>query len=180
MDFINTNVLWLIPIFSFIVAQLLKYVVYAIQYRVLRKERLTGAGGMPSSHSSGVCTMMVLMARAFGMSSPQFALALLFGLIVMYDAAGVRRAAGLHAKVINMLKKSMDELDESMGASKKDSKADLDLKGGDPRVHKGFGKPLKEFVGHTPLEVLVGAIIGVGIGFMFSVDEVMVAVSEAG
>jgi acid phosphatase family membrane protein YuiD len=88
INFINTNVLWIVPIFSFIVAQLLKYVVYAVQYRVLRRERLTGAGGMPSSHSSGVCTLMVMMARTFGMWSPYFALALMFGLIVMCSPGG--------------------------------------------------------------------------------------------
>jgi hypothetical protein len=164
---------------SFIIAQLLKYVVYAVQYKMLRKERLTGAGGMPSSHSSGVCTMMVLMARAFGMSSPYFALSLLFGLIVMYDAAGVRRAAGLHAKVINVLKKSMDELDgqgESDGEDPRhgeSAKSEDSLRTGDPRFHGGKdARPLKEFVGHTPLEVLVGAALGVGIGFMVSVSGV--------
>ena len=164
--FVNNNILWVLPIFSFIVAQMLKYVIYAIQYRVLRKERLTGAGGMPSSHSSGVCTMMVLMARTYGMSSPYFALALMFGLIVMYDAAGVRRAAGLHAKVINVLKTSIDEMDgEVEGESVQREKS---LRTGDPRRHRrASGKPLKEFVGHTPLEVLCGAALGIAIGFVF-------------
>ncbi|MCL1881636.1 MAG: divergent PAP2 family protein [Oscillospiraceae bacterium] len=171
IEYFNANALWAVPIFSFIVAQLLKYVVYAIQYKVLRKERLMGAGGMPSSHSSGVCTMMVMMARNFGMDSPYFALALLFGLIVMYDAAGVRRAAGLHAKVINVLKKSMDELDgntEHSTKSKQDAQQES-LKTGDPRIHgRREERPLKEFVGHTPLEVICGAILGIGIGFMFT------------
>ncbi|MCL2754135.1 MAG: divergent PAP2 family protein [Oscillospiraceae bacterium] len=178
-EFINSHILWIAPIFSFIVAQLLKYVVYAVQYRVLRKERLTGAGGMPSSHSSGVCTMMVVMARAFGMSSPYFAIALMFGLIVMYDAAGVRRAAGIHAKVINMLKRSMDDLGtliDKPGASEKLEKLEKPEGGlhiGDPRRHGNrASKPLKEFVGHTPLEVLVGAAIGVAIGFAVNVGSV--------
>jgi hypothetical protein len=177
-EFVNANVLWVVPILSFIVAQLLKYVVYAVQYKVLRKERLTGAGGMPSSHSSGVCTMMVLMARSFGMNSPYFALALLFGLIVMYDAAGVRRAAGLHAKVINLLKKSIDDLDGLMGKADEGEVSPLEgrkdrntsIRTGDPRSHGDKdGRPLKEFVGHTPLEVLAGAALGVGIGFMVTV-----------
>jgi len=148
-QFITGNSLWVAPIFSFIVAQLLKYVVYAIQYKVLRKERLTGAGGMPSSHSSGVCTLITVMALSQGTQSPMFAIALIFGLVVMYDAAGVRRAAGLHAKVINVLRKSIDELDPDSAPSEEPPKA------------------LKEFVGHTPLEVLCGAILGVAIGFMF-------------
>jgi acid phosphatase family membrane protein YuiD len=105
--------------------------------------------------------MMVLMARSYGMSSPYFALALLFGLIVMYDAAGVRRAAGLHAKVINVLRYSISPTEKLSETS---------LTTGDPRHHGGKeDKPLKEFVGHTPLEVLCGAAVGVAIGFMFSV-----------
>jgi hypothetical protein len=151
-QFINTHALWIAPVFSFIVAQLLKYVIYAIQYKVLRKERLTGAGGMPSSHSSGVCTLITLTALTQGTDSPVFAVALIFGLVVMYDAAGVRRAAGLHAKVINMLKGTIDELDGVETVQNADDKA----------------KPLKEFVGHTPLEVFCGALLGIGIGFMFT------------
>jgi hypothetical protein len=159
-SFIYNNALWIAPIFSFIVAQLMKYVVYAIQYKVLRKERLTGAGGMPSSHSSGVCTLIVIMARSEGMYSPVFAIALILGLIVMYDAAGVRRAAGLHAKVINMLRVSIDELDPQ------NEQDDESEKPGQPA---GTSRPLKEFVGHTPLEVFCGALLGILIGFMFGV-----------
>jgi hypothetical protein len=179
-QFIQEYVLWFAPIFSFIVAQLLKYVVYAVQYRVLRKERLTGAGGMPSSHSSGVCTLITVMALEFGTQSAAFAISLIFGLVVMYDAAGVRRAAGVHAKVINVLKTSIDELDninnekensENKEETNKETNKEEDkpnnLSVGDPRHHKGEGQPLKEFVGHTPLEVLIGAILGIALGFMF-------------
>ena len=133
----------------------MKYVVYAIQYKVFRRERLTGAGGMPSSHSSGVCTLITVMARSplAGFSSPIFAMSLIFGLVVMYDAAGVRRAAGLHAKVINMLKKTIDEADGI------DVQEDSDK----PM------KELKEFVGHTPLEVFCGALVGIVIGLLCKV-----------
>jgi hypothetical protein len=83
----------------------------------------------------------------------------------MYDAAGVRRAAGLHAKVINVLKKSIDEIDKLAEHDEKET-----LRTGDPRAHGGGNhKPLKEFVGHTPLEVICGAVLGIAIGFMFSV-----------
>jgi hypothetical protein len=156
-QFLDTNYLWFAPIFSFIVAQLMKYVVYAVQYKVLRKERLTGAGGMPSSHSSGVCTLMVVMGFSQGTDSAVFAVSVIFGLVVMYDAAGVRRAAGLHAKVINMLKQSIDELDPKKNI-------------GDDNTGVMNDKPqkeLKEFVGHTPLEVFCGAVVGVLIGIMF-------------
>ena len=160
MFYVGYNVLWLAPILSFIVAQLLKYVIYAIQYKVLRKERLTGAGGMPSSHSSGVCTLIVVMARCEGVDSPMFAIALILGLIVMYDAAGVRRAAGLHAKVINLLKESIDEIDTNTETSQETPKTAKPAQ---------TDKPKKEFVGHTPLEVLCGAILGVAFGFLFVV-----------
>ena len=164
-QFISDYVLWIAPIFSFIVAQMLKYVIYAIQYKVLRKERLTGAGGMPSSHSSGVCTIITVMALTQGASSPYFALALVFGLIVMYDAAGVRRASGLHAKVINVLRESLDEYEQERMGEEADSDENRD---DDYRsTEKTPTKPLKEFVGHTPLEVICGAVLGVVIGFMF-------------
>jgi acid phosphatase family membrane protein YuiD len=159
-DFIENNNLWFAPIFSFALAQFLKYVVYAVQYKVFRKERLTGAGGMPSSHSSGVCTLIVIMARSEGVHSPVFAISLILGLIVMYDAAGVRRAAGLHAKFINILKRSIDELEGELDQDLDDN-ATI---GADSSFPK---KELKEFVGHTPLEVLCGAAMGIAIGFMF-------------
>jgi len=164
---ISDHVLWIAPIFSFIVAQLMKYVIYAIQYKVLRKERLTGAGGMPSSHSSGVTTLITVMALSpqAGFNSPYFALALVFGLIVMYDAAGVRRASGLHAKVINVLRETLDEMEspsEQAGTEVEQSPED-DFRS----TEKTPTKPLKEFVGHTPLEVICGAVLGVLIGFMF-------------
>jgi len=158
-EFVSTNVLWFAPIFSFIVAQLMKYVVYAIQYKVLRRERLTGAGGMPSSHSSGVVTLMVVMGITQGTHSAAFAVSVIFGLVVMYDAAGVRRAAGLHAKVINVLKKSIDDMEQG----------DRDLKDNNYNPVDMPNKDLKEFVGHTPLEVVCGAIVGAVIGILFVV-----------
>ena len=66
-------------------------------------ERMIGAGGMPSSHTALVCSLTIAMARKTGVSSAEFALALALACIVMYDAMGVRRAAGEHAKVLNKL-----------------------------------------------------------------------------
>jgi len=146
------NVLLYAPVFSFAFAQILKYVIYAIQFRVFRKERLTGAGGMPSSHSSGVCTLVVIAARMSpetggGFKSPIFAVSTLLALIVMYDASGVRRAAGLHAKELNKLRKENE-------SENKDPKPIKDL---------------KEFLGHTPVEVICGAFLGIVIGLLFKV-----------
>jgi len=142
------NVLLFAPVFSFALAQILKYFVYAVRFHVFRKERLTGAGGMPSSHSSGVCTLAVIAARlpeqaGGGFKSPIFAVSTILALIVMYDATGVRRAAGLHAKELNKLRKENDE--------------------------KKPIKDLKEFLGHTPAEVICGAILGIIIGLLFKV-----------
>jgi len=150
-DFIEKyyNVLLFAPVFSFAVAQILKYIVYAVQFRVFRKERLTGAGGMPSSHSSGVCTLAVIAARIpeGGFKSPVFAVSMILALIVMYDATGVRRAAGLHAKELNKIRRESDD-DKS-----------------DPEPIKD----LKEFLGHTPVEVICGAVLGIVIGLLFKV-----------
>ncbi|MDR0197115.1 MAG: divergent PAP2 family protein [Oscillospiraceae bacterium] len=151
------NVLAVAPIFSFIVAQLLKYVIYAIQYKVFRKERLTGAGGMPSSHSSGVCTLVVIALRVQGAQSPVFALSVILAAIVMYDAAGVRRAAGLHAKELNRLRNRINGLiDEKRDNSEK-------------KKDEEKAKELKEFLGHSPLEVVFGALLGILIGMAFNV-----------
>jgi len=143
------NVLLFAPVFSFALAQILKYLIYAVQYRVFRKERLTGAGGMPSSHSSGVCTLAVIAARIpeGGFKSPIFAVSFILALIVMYDATGVRRAAGLHAKELNKLRRENEEENP------------------DPKPIKD----LKEFLGHTPVEVICGAILGIIIGLLFKV-----------
>ena len=96
------------------------------------------SGGMPSSHSATVCSMVVATAKLYGTKSVGFALAFVLAFIVMYDAAGVRRAAGEQAKVLNHI-------------------AD-DLSKGDTRY---LEKHLKELIGHTPLQVLIGALFGI-------------------
>ena len=89
---------------------------------------------MPSSHSATVCGLTTAMGRVCGLDSPMFAIAFVLACIVMYDATGVRRAAGEQAKVLNRL---------------------LEGQQVDPQ------KALKEFLGHTPLEVLAGAVLGI-------------------
>ena len=126
-------------------AQVLKLILYSIHSRRLEIERLFGAGGMPSSHTSTVCGLTVAVARIYGLQSPLFTLSLVMACIVMYDATGVRRAAGEHAKVLNQILFSDGE---SMTPSQ---------------------KALKEFLGHTPLEVLAGAILGVILGLIMPV-----------
>ena len=105
-----------------------------------------GAGGMPSSHSATVCAMVVATGRFCGMSSPQFAIAAVLSIIVMYDAMGVRYETGEQAKMLNRLfNEWVDQVTSSF-----------------PFLG---GKKLKEMVGHTPIEVVTGAILGIVLGF---------------
>ena len=102
---------------------------------------------MPSAHSATVCAMLVATGRYCGTGSTEFALALVVSVIVMYDAMGVRRETGEQAKLLNrMLSEWMEQESE----------------------HLPFlgDKKLKEMVGHTPIQVLTGAVFGVTIGFL--------------
>jgi acid phosphatase family membrane protein YuiD len=131
------------------VAQILKTILFLIFTRNFRFERLFGAGGMPSSHSAMVCAAVAAMAKLVPISSPEFAVMSVLALIVMYDAMSVRRASGLHAREINKLNNLF-----GIKAEKYDNRKD---------------KKLKEFLGHTPLEVFCGAVLGVAIGLAIPV-----------
>ena len=113
--------------------------------RRFNPERLVGAGGMPSAHPASVCGVTIALARSQGFASPLFALAFLMAAIVMYDAMGVRRQAGEHAKVINMIVRKNKNYVTYM-----------------PKDKDG----LKEFLGHTPLEVMGGALLGILIAIL--------------
>lgn len=148
---------------AWIMAQLIKIVIHAIKYRTFKAERLFGAGGMPSSHSSTVCALAITVMRLDGFNSTTFGIAMILAMITMYDAMGVRRAAGLHAKQINRLRHIVDELDEEI-LDGIDENLDNDLDA-DP----DDTKELKEFLGHTPIEVLFGALLGIIIGMVFPI-----------
>lgn len=133
---------------SWAAAQVIKTLLYTFTRHTFKAERLIGSGGMPSSHSALVTSALVATGIHNGVESTEFALAFILAMIVMYDAMGVRRAAGLHAQEINRMNrlfdfKFKDLIDtESEESSKK-------------------RKELKEFLGHNPLEVFVGAVLGV-------------------
>lgn len=131
---------------SWVVAQLIKTCLHTIKFKTFYAQRLVGAGGMPSSHTSMVISALLTVGRKDGTGSTAFALMFIMGAIVIYDAMGVRRAAGLHAREINKLKESVSEKDEN----------------GKPLIMNG--KKLQEYLGHTPLEVFGGAIVGIVIG----------------
>jgi len=123
-------------------AQLLKLFGYLIKYRQFNFKVLTTTGGMPSSHSAGVIGMATTAGIVDGFTSSVFAIAFGFSLVVMYDAAGVRRSAGKIAAVLNRIK-------EDIYAHK-------------PEL---IGEKLKELLGHTPLEVYIGALLGIVIAY---------------
>ncbi|MDK2931118.1 MAG: uncharacterized protein PWR07_1249 [Bacillota bacterium] len=129
------------PLVAWATAQVLKFVVDYIIHRRPDFTRLVNPGGMPSSHSSLVSSMSVIVGRISGWSSPTFAVASVLSLIVLYDAAGIRRAAGRQARIINRI---VDDL---------------------YRKHRIPEERLRELLGHTPLEVLAGVGLGAAVAF---------------
>ena len=125
------------------VAQVLKTIIDCILNKNFNAERLVGSGGMPSSHSATVCGLTVASRLRYGVGSFEFAVSFILGMIVMYDAMGVRRETGKQAKLLNSI------LLENP----------LKLSG------EVLQERLKEYVGHTPLQVLAGAILGIGLAF---------------
>ncbi|MCI9455945.1 MAG: divergent PAP2 family protein [Oscillospiraceae bacterium] len=146
-------------------AQLIKTLLVLISTKKFEAERLFGAGGMPSSHSALACSMAIGMCRKMGFDSPEFALALAFAAVVMYDAMGVRRAAGEQAKVLNKMVFDFSDLWGKPDREKKPPQGD-----GEENEKSILGdKALKEYLGHTPLEVLGGALLGILVAMMIKV-----------
>ena len=147
---IFTNPVLLVPAFYWLVAQVLKVIINSIVNKTFAISRLFGDGGMPSGHSATVTSLAVMCGLITGFDSVSFALATILAIIVMHDATGVRREAGKHAAFIvtiaEMLNDYFSEEDEQIKTDK-----------------------LKLLVGHTPLQVLCGALLGVAIavGYYF-------------
>ncbi|MBC8569596.1 divergent PAP2 family protein [Zongyangia hominis] len=153
-----------VALLSWFAAQLLKTIFTMIRTRELVLERLVGSGGMPSSHSATVAGLTVAMARKFGFSSPMFAVAFVLAAIVMYDAMGVRRAAGEQAKVINKIVFDFKKLGN--GDAIQFTKEVADDIADEESELEDEDKLLKEFIGHTPLQVLAGALLGILIAIL--------------
>lgn len=122
---------------AWVIAQALKVVILLVMTRRLDLTRMLGAGGMPSSHAAIVVALAMAIGFSQGFDTPLFAMASVFALVVMYDAAGVRRAAGVQARLLNRI---VHELIEE------GKKPDYEV--------------LKELLGHTPVEVFAGAVVG--------------------
>lgn len=129
---------------AWLLAQVLKVVWELVIRRQLDFSRLVGAGGMPSSHAAFVSALSVSVGRVRGWDSAECAISLVFALIIMYDAAGVRRAAGKQARILNQIVQ--------------------DLQQGGKLAEEG--ERLKELLGHTPVEVLAGALLGLAASFI--------------
>ena len=140
---IVTNKFVYVPFLTWFCIQLFKVIWDLVTTKKFNFKRILGAGGMPSSHSAVVCTLATLIGRSNGFDSPIFALSVIFAFVVMYDAAGVRRAAGKQAQLLN-------RLIETPGLS------GIQVQ-----------EKLVEVLGHTPFQVLVGAIIGIVVGCIF-------------
>ena len=147
-------------------AQLLKLLFTLVFTRKLKLERLVGSGGMPSSHSAFVCAAVVVMGRLVGVASPLFGIAFCFAAVVIYDAMGVRRAAGEQAKVLNRMIFEFPffklKLHNQSGQQAKPQT-------GEERVIPLIPKQLKELLGHTPFEVLGGCLLGLFIGMFMPI-----------
>ena len=134
---------YLLPaLLAWAIAQAVKLLLTSVRQRRLYLRTLADTGGMPSSHSAIVMGLTTAVGRYDGLSSATFAIALIFSVVVMYDAQGVRRAAGRQAEVLNRL---IEDVFAQRGLRE---------------------ERLRELIGHTPFQVLVGAALGVAVGFL--------------
>lgn len=137
------NKILLISVAAWAIAQVLKLLISVAVYRKFDINYLVTGGGMPSSHSALVCACATTAAFEAGLSSPVFAVSAVLAFIVMYDAAHVRRETGEQAKVLNYIMRNWDEVKP-----------------------EEFEDELKELIGHTPLQVAVGGVLGIALGVL--------------
>lgn len=142
MDFVTEllhNQIFISAVLGWLVAQVLKTLIHLIITKQFVAERMVGSGGMPSSHAATVCGLATAAGIKYGGGSFEFAIAVMLAIIVMYDAMGVRRETGKQGQVLNEMLEVFTNMGKQISPEAK----------------------LKEFVGHTPLQVLMGAILGI-------------------
>lgn len=142
MNFYNNYRYLIAPLLVWLCIQTFKVIWDLITTKKFNFKRILGAGGMPSSHSAVVMALAVMIGRSQGFKSPMFALAFIFSMVVMYDAAGVRREAGKQAHLLN-------EIVNTPGLSNVEVR-----------------DKLVEALGHTPIQVMAGALIGLVVGII--------------
>lgn len=140
------NPVLFIGLFAWALAQILKVPIFYILYHRLNWGLLFSSGGMPSSHSALITSITLAIGLFEGFDSPLFALSFAVAMVILYDAAGVRREAGRHAEKINIL------INEFFSG------------------HPISDKQLKEVIGHTPAQVLAGVALGLGTGLLFYIS----------
>ncbi|MBN1188556.1 MAG: divergent PAP2 family protein [Dehalococcoidales bacterium] len=140
---LGINRILVISLIAWAIAQVLKVILVFIQERRIAWHFFITSGGMPSSHTATVCALATAIAMTEGVASIYFSISAVLAIIVMYDAAGVRQSVGQHSAVLNRMLKEI---------SFKTSRAELQ-------------KNLREFVGHTPLQVMIGALLGIFIAW---------------
>lgn len=144
LEFMQTYRYLLVPFCTWLGIQLFKLFYDLVTTKKFNFKRLMQSGGMPSSHSAVVVSLTTMIGKTQGVESPMFAIAVIFSAVVMYDAAGVRRAAGKQAKLLNKIVQTPG------------------LTGVE------VSERLIEALGHTPIQVLVGALIGLIVGLVFA------------
>lgn len=135
-----SNELFVSAAIAWFIAQLLKTIIHTFVTKDFSIERMYGSGGMPSSHSSTVTALATTAYLIHGAASSEFAISAILAIIVMYDARGVRRETGIQAKVLNDLIDLLKDIHNEL---------------------MSIDDKLKEFVGHTPLQVVAGAFLGI-------------------
>ncbi len=143
-QFFNNKIIG-ISALAWLIAQIIKIIIDLVKSKTIDWRLITSSGGMPSSHSSFVTSLATSVGMARGFDSVEFAITFVLCMVVMYDAAGVRRAAGKQAAVINDIADIMENYGFQMDEN------------------------LKELLGHTPVEVAAGAILGITLSVLMNV-----------
>ena len=134
-----------IPAGAWVISQVLKVLVVLAREKRLELRFLVGSGGMPSSHTALVCSLATVVGMTQGFGSVVFAVVAILAMVVMYDAAGVRRAVGRQSAILNRIVKELLE----------------------KRPRDEVERHLREFIGHTPFQVIVGAVLGISIAWLW-------------
>ena len=140
---LTTNPIIDCALLAWFLAQLAKVILEAVLLRKLDLRLFVSGGGMPSSHSALVVSATVAIGKHYGFSGPAFALAVVLSAVVMYDACNVRRSAGDTARLVNQILAHVEKL-----------------------TAEDFADDLREVMGHTPLQVLMGALLGLAVGLL--------------
>lgn len=142
MEFIKNYKYVIVPFVVWFCIQTFKVITDIVKTKKINFKRIMGAGGMPSSHSAVVTALATMIGKSEGLNSPIFGLSVVFAFVVMYDATGIRRAAGKQARILN-------KIIETPGLT-----------------GVQISEKLVEVLGHTPFQVLVGATIGIVVGIL--------------